>query len=69
MDWCAWLALERGYEIAVSSLTIGYQDGKPEWHFVAVALGKRHEKSIAALAAELAVFDGLESFRLSHARN
>jgi putative Mg2+ transporter-C (MgtC) family protein len=63
------LALHRGYEIAGGSIAIKFQDGKPEWRFVAVSLGKRSEASITALSAELSVFDGIESFHLSHARN
>lgn len=63
------LALHRGYEIAKGSISIKFTDGKPEWRFVAVALGKRSEESITALSAELSIFDGIESFHLSHARN
>lgn len=63
------IALERGYEIAGGSISIKFQDGKPEWHFVAVALGKRGGATISALAAELSAFEGIESFHLSHARN
>lgn len=63
------LALHRGYEIAGGSISIKFQDGKPEWHFVAVALGRRSEARITDLAAELSVFDGVESFHLSHSRN
>jgi putative Mg2+ transporter-C (MgtC) family protein len=63
------LALHRGYEIAGGSIAIKFQDGKPEWRFVAVSLGKRSEASITALSAELSAFDGIESFHLSHARN
>jgi putative Mg2+ transporter-C (MgtC) family protein len=62
-------ALDRGYEIAGGSIAIKYQDGNPEWHFVAVALGKRNEATLTALAAELSAFEGVESFHLSHARN
>ena len=42
---------------------------KPVWHFVAVASGRRSEARITDLAAELSVFDGVESFHLSHSRN
>ena len=63
------LALERGYEIVKGSIAIKFQEGKREWHFVAAALGEHKEQSITALAAELAVSDGIESFSLSHARN
>jgi len=63
------LALHRGYEISKGSISIKFEGGKPEWHFVATALGKRSEAKITDLAAELSVFDGIESFHLSHLRN
>lgn len=63
------IALERGYEIAGGSIAIAYQDGQPEWRFVAVALGKNLAAPISELANELARFDGVENFNLSHARN
>jgi putative Mg2+ transporter-C (MgtC) family protein len=63
------LAFARGYEIAGGTIAIKFQDGKPEWYFVAVALGRRNEATIAALATELSAFEGIESFQLSHARN
>jgi putative Mg2+ transporter-C (MgtC) family protein len=63
------VALERGYEIAGGSIAIAYQDGQPEWHFVAVALGKNAAAPLSELAVELARFEGVENFSLSHARN
>jgi putative Mg2+ transporter-C (MgtC) family protein len=63
------LALHRGYEVARGSISISFQDGKPEWRFVAVSLGQRSEAKITALSTELSTFDGIESFHLSHARN
>lgn len=63
------VALRRGYEIAKGTISIKFSDGKPEWQFVAVALGKRSEERITDLAAELSVFEGVESFHLSHLRN
>jgi len=63
------IALSRGYEIAGGSLTIGSDTGKQEWRFVAIALSKRSGAPLSELAAELAVFDGIDSFQLSHARN
>lgn len=62
-------ALERGYSLASGSLSIAYSEGMAEWRFVAVALGKGSGAPIAVLAEELAGFDGVESFKLSHARN
>lgn len=62
-------ALERGYEIAGSSLTISSDNGSQEWRFVALALSNRSGAPLSELAQELAVFEGLEAFQLSHARN
>ena len=63
------VALERGYEIAGGSLAIRFDEGRPEWRFVAVALGKDKGTPLTGLAEELARFDGIENFQLSHARN
>ncbi len=63
------VANERGYDIADGSLTINFKDGKPEWHFVAVAKGRNKGAPMAELAQELTNFDGVENYFLSHARN
>lgn len=63
------LADERGYEIAGGTLTIAFQDGQPEWRFVAVARARVLGASLPELAKELTAFEGVESFQLSHARN
>ena len=63
------VALERGYEIAGGTLSIDYVEGRAEWHFVAVALDKSLGASLSVLAKELATWEGVESFHLSHARN
>lgn len=62
-------ALERGYEIASGSISVSYDEGKTKWNFVAVVQHRRKESRITELATELAQFDGVESFSLSHARN
>jgi len=62
-------ALDRGYEITNGSIGVKCSGGKPEWHFVAAALGRHDEAKLTDLAAELRKFDGIESFQLSHARN
>jgi putative Mg2+ transporter-C (MgtC) family protein len=62
-------ALERGYEIAGGSLTIGSEHGRQEWRFVALALSRKSGTRISELADELAHFEGVEGFMLSHARN
>lgn len=63
------VAHERGYEIAMGTLSITYQDQHPEWRFVAIAHSKDSGVPINDLARELTAFDGVDSFQLSHARN
>lgn len=63
------IALERGYTIAGGSLTIGSSEGQQEWRFVALALSKKSGAPLSVLAMELAAFDGIDSFQVSHARN
>ncbi len=63
------IALERGYTIAGGSLTIGSTNGMQEWRFVALALSKKSGAPLPDLASELANFDGIDSFQISHARN
>ena len=63
------VALERGYEMAGGSLAIGATRGQQEWRFVALALSRESGVSLSNLATELAKFEGIDSFQLSHARN
>jgi putative Mg2+ transporter-C (MgtC) family protein len=63
------VAQERGYMMAPGSLTVGFDEGRAEWNFVAVALGKDKGAPMSELAAELTDFEGVESFHISHARN
>ena len=62
-------ARERGYEIAEGTLVISGSEGEIEWRFVAVAASRSSATSLPDLAEELAHFDGVASFSLSHARN
>jgi putative Mg2+ transporter-C (MgtC) family protein len=63
------IALERGYEIAGGTLAIGCAEGQQEWRFVALALSRKSGTPLSELASELARFEGIDSFQLSHARN
>jgi putative Mg2+ transporter-C (MgtC) family protein len=63
------VALERGYEIAGGTLAIGGSAGAQEWRFVALALSRKSGAALSVLASELAKFEGIDSFQLSHARN
>ncbi|WP_338846385.1 MgtC/SapB family protein [Massilia sp. W12] len=61
--------LERGYQIASGSMAISYDEGKPKWQFVAIALSKRSGMPLALLGADLQHFDGVDSLQVVHARN
>lgn len=63
------VALERGYEIAAGTIAISFQDGQPEWRFVAVALSKKAAAPISELAGELTRFEGVENYSLAPARD
>ncbi|MRW85051.1 MgtC/SapB family protein [Pseudoduganella sp. FT26W] len=63
------MAAQRGYEIAGGSLMIGCDSGMQEWRFVAIAFSKRSGAPMSVLSAELAEFEGIHSFQLTHARN
>ncbi len=63
------MAAQRGYEIASGSMMISSESGMQEWRFVAIAFSKRSGAPMSVLSAELAEFDGIHSFQLTHARN
>jgi putative Mg2+ transporter-C (MgtC) family protein len=63
------MALQRGYEIASGSMMIASDGGQQEWRFVAIAFSKRSGAPLSVLSTELAAFEGIHSFQLSHARN
>ena len=60
---------ELGYDIAWGSLLINYEDGRPEWRFVAVALDKTRGMALPAIAELFTAYEGVDNFHLSHARN
>jgi putative Mg2+ transporter-C (MgtC) family protein len=60
---------ELGYDIAWGSLFITYDDEKPEWRFVAVALGKGRGAGLPDIAQLLSSYVGLDHFQVAHARN
>jgi putative Mg2+ transporter-C (MgtC) family protein len=60
---------ELGYDVAWGSLLIASNDGKPEWRFVAVALGKGQGAKLTDISQLFSSYVGVEFFQLSHARN
>lgn len=60
---------ELGYEIAWGSLTISVEGERPEWRFVAIALGRDKGESLTDISQLLTSFIGVEKFQLSNARN
>ncbi|TFW27264.1 MgtC/SapB family protein [Duganella callida] len=63
------MALQRGYEIAGGSMMIASDRNMQEWRFVAIALSKHSGSPMSVLCAELADFEGIQSFQMTHARN
>jgi len=63
------VAKDRGYDIAGGTLAITSQSEQEEWHFVAIRRHKDAGETLSAIAEELAGFEGVESFSISHARN
>jgi putative Mg2+ transporter-C (MgtC) family protein len=63
------VAGERGYFLAPGSLSARMSEGRQEWRFVAIETDHQKARSLTELANELAAFDGIDSFEISHARN
>jgi putative Mg2+ transporter-C (MgtC) family protein len=61
--------LQLGYELAMGSLLISYQQGRQEWRFVAVALSKARGTNLTEMADLFASLEGVSDFNLAHARN
>jgi putative Mg2+ transporter-C (MgtC) family protein len=61
--------VDLGYETAKGSYTITSENNKEEWHFSAVALLKRTRYSIPRISRQLVKINGLESHKVSFARN
>ena len=63
------VALEHGYEIAKGSLSIAFEAGHAEWHYVAVAKDSKEGTSVCDLARMMSAHDGVERFQLNHCRH
>jgi len=64
----SWLN-ERGFLYADGSLSVSQQNKQAEWHFVVLDTSYRKVPAIHLLASALDKFDGVDEFKLSHARN
>lgn len=63
------MADKLGYEIAKGSFSISERDGRHEWRFVAVSMGKGKCGSLIDVSNHLSTVSGIESYQISHARN
>ncbi|MBI5109374.1 MAG: MgtC/SapB family protein [Rhodocyclales bacterium] len=63
------VARERGYEVALGSISVRHVGGRQEWRYVAIEFKSGGGTSLTQLASELELFEGVEEFELSHARN
>jgi putative Mg2+ transporter-C (MgtC) family protein len=58
-----------GYEVATGSMAVSFEEAMLRWHFVIIALNKKSGKPLPELGRDLELFEGIDSFQLSHARN
>ena len=64
------VARQRGYEIAEGSLSIDYDAGQPEWHYVAIASDRKKGSSVSELAQMMSSYEGVDRFGLrAHCRH
>ena len=63
------VARERGYRIAEGSFSARMAEGGQEWRFVAIDMDRGKAVNLTTLANELADFEGVTEFEISHARN
>lgn len=63
------VAQERGYKVLSGSLNVSFADNAYEWRYLAVAADRHSCTTIATLSNELAAFDPVEKFEISHTRN
>jgi putative Mg2+ transporter-C (MgtC) family protein len=61
--------VERGYEIAEGSLSIGMKEGLVEWHFVATCASHTAHAPLTELAQLLCSDERIDSYQLAHTRN
>ncbi len=59
----------RGYVVAKGSISSIYRHQQQEWQFVAISRGRGKCSSVIELSADLPAIEGVESCRLSRARN
>lgn len=59
----------RGYVVAKGSISSIYRHQQQEWQFVAISRGRGKCSSVIELSADLPALEGVESCRLSRARN
>lgn len=63
------VALQHGYEVASSTITISMENGCRNWNFIAVALSRNATGPLPVFGAALGGFPGVRGFQLGYARN
>lgn len=69
LDHLRHFLLTQGYQLASGSMAISYDEGRPKWQFVAIALSKRSGLPLAVLGANMAKLEMVDSLQVVHARN
>ncbi|APW41336.1 MgtC/SapB family protein [Rhodoferax saidenbachensis] len=63
------LAHAQGYDIAGGTIVISAEGNTQSWSFVAVARSRKTAAPVSELSAQIAQFQGVQSFNLAYARN
>lgn len=63
------VAMNHGYVVASSSITIALENGTRNWNFIAVALSRNATGPLSEFAAALGKIPGVCGFQLGYARN
>jgi putative Mg2+ transporter-C (MgtC) family protein len=59
----------QGYMVADGSFSVDQRDGQLEWRFVAISRGKNKSASLVKLSEGLKQAEGIQDFKVAHARN
>jgi putative Mg2+ transporter-C (MgtC) family protein len=60
---------QHGYRFAPGSLSIEFGGGREEWRFVCTAKRNYAGETLTRLSSQLLALDGIEDYRVTHARN
>jgi len=63
------LVHSQGYDVAKGSFSITQREGRSEWRFVAVSMGRNKGATLVKLGESLHKAQGVQDYHIAHARN